>query len=75
MARFFNDQAGMDKLAADLEGAKAKMLADIRSAHARCSKHPEEVLSGEVSGVFIAAQHSRRLKLQSGSDGGQTSMW
>jgi|SRR5450755_247936 hypothetical protein len=56
MGKLFNDQGGLDRLAARLKAAKAEMPTDILSAHSHSSRHRSEIESSHTCGCFYCCE-------------------
>ena len=74
MAKFFNDQGGLQKLTAQLELAKARIPANVREAHTHCSKHRTEVLSSESCGCFYCLETFAVSEIEDWTDDSQTAL-
>ena len=72
MTKFFNDQGGLDKVAAQLAAAKARMPADVRLAHEHCSKHRAEIIASETSGCFYCFEIFNPSEIHDWTDEDQT---
>ncbi len=74
MGKLFNDQGGMDRLAEHLKAAKAKMPADILSAHSHCSRHRSEIESSQTCGCFYCCETFAPQEISDWIDEGATAM-
>jgi hypothetical protein len=74
MAKRFNDQGGLDKLAAHLELAKSKMPPAVREAHIHCARHRAEILASESCGCFYCLKTFDPSEIQDWVDDEQTAL-
>ena len=74
MTKFFNDQGGLDKIAARLAYAKSQMPANIREAHEHCSKHRTEIVTSHTWGCFYCLEIFDAREIEDWTDDGQTAM-
>jgi hypothetical protein len=74
VAKFFNDQGGLQKLTAQLELAKARMPANVREAHVHCSKHRAEILTSESCACFYCLKTFGASQIEDWVDDGQTAL-
>ena len=74
MAKFFNDEGGLERVKARLDSAKSRMPPTVRDAHKHSSKHRSEILKSDLCGCFYCEKTFEAQEIVDWIDDQQTAL-